>query len=322
MRYLGALCISAIALIPGLGALDAAAQAFPSKPIRMIQPAPAGAPPDVISRIFARAMADALGQTVIVENRPGAGWTLGFAEAAKAAPDGHTIVWAATSALVLGPTLFPNATYDPRTEFAPVGLVAATRLFLVVHPSLPVTTLKEFTDYARAHPGKLNFGSAGVGTHPHVAMEVLRANTGLDLVHVPFKGNHFTTLVAGDVQAVIETPVGFAPFVAAGKARLIAIASKARHRDYPDVPTAAESGVPFEADGWNGVLAPRATPPEVVARLNAAIRTAVNSDALRDAFTKIGTDPASSSPDEFRALISAEFDKWTRAWKASGAKLN
>ncbi len=290
--------------------------------MRLIQPAPAGAPPDVVSRVFARAMTDALGQTVFVDNRPGAGWTLGFTEAAKAAPDGHTIVWAATSVFSLGPTLFPNATYDPRTDFAPVSLVSASRMFLVVHPSVPVTTLKEFTDYARAHPGKLNFGSAGVGTLPHVAMEVLRANVGLDLVHVPFKGNHFTTLVAGDVQAVFEAPTGFAPFVAAGKARLLAIASKARHRDYPDVPTAAESGIPFEADAWQGVLAPRGTPPEIVARLNAAIRTAVSSDTLRDAFAKVGTDPVSSSPEEFRTLINTEIDSWTRAWKASGAKLN
>ena len=322
MRSLRTLFASVIAVSLGLSAIDGAAQAFPSKPIRMIQPAPAGAPPDVVSRVFARAMTDALGQTVFVENRPGAGWTLGFAEAAKAVPDGHTIAWATISVFALGPLLFPNATYDLRTDFAPISLVSATRLFLVVHPSLPVRTLKEFTDYARAHPGKLNFGSAGIGTHPHLAMEVLRANAGLDLVHVPFKGNHFTTLVAGEVQAVFEAPTGFAPFVAAGKARLIAIASKARHRDYPDVPTTAESGIPFEADAWHGVLAPRGIPPEVVARLNAAIRTAVNSDALRDAFTKIGTDPVSSSPDEFRTLIATEIDNWTRAWKASGAKLN
>jgi tripartite-type tricarboxylate transporter receptor subunit TctC len=299
-----------------------AAQPYPTKPVKMIVPTPAGAPPDVLARLFARSLTGSLGGQVLVENRSGAGWTIGATEVAKAIPDGYTLLWGVTSVLALGPSLFPNATYDIRTDFAPVGTVNKMRMFLVVHPSIPAATMKEFVDYARARPGQINYSSAGNGTLPHLAMEMFKSSAGLDLVHVPFKGNHFTSLVAGDVQAVFDAPVAFAPFVRAGKARLIAVASSSRDSDYPTIPTAAEAGIPIELDVWQGVLAPRATAPAIIAQLNASIRKAIETTDYRDAFARFGVELVAGTPEQFGSLIAAEHTKWTRAWKTSGAKLD
>ncbi|MEO7405056.1 MAG: tripartite tricarboxylate transporter substrate binding protein, partial [Burkholderiales bacterium] len=299
-----------------------AAQGYPAKPIRIIVPAPAGTPPDVASRVFARAMTEVIAQQVIVENRPGAGGTIGSAAVANAAPDGYTLLWGLPNAIALGPVLFPDAGFRSWTDLAPISLVNTSRFFLVVHPSVPVTTLKEFVEYAKARPGKLNYSSAGSGTVPHIVMEMFKSAAGVDLVHVPFKGNHFTTLVAGEVQSVFENPSGFAQFARAGKARPLAVASTTRYAEFPDLPTMAEAGVPFQAEVWMGVLAPRGTPTDIISRLNAATRSAVDSKALRDSFASLGTEPITNSSDEFSRFISVEVDKWTRAWKASGAKLD
>lgn len=301
--------------------VPAAAQTWPAKPVKLVVPAPPGAPPDALGRLFARAMSETLGQQVVVENRPGAGWTIGAGEVAKAAPDGYTLLWAVTSVVAIGPSLFPNAAYDLRTDFAPISAVNRSRMFLVVHPSVPATTMREFVEYAKARPGKLNYGSAGNGTLPHLAMELFKSATGVDIVHVPFKGNHFANLVAGDVQAAFESPVAFGSFVRADKARALAVASATRDREFPAVPTAAEGGTAIDADAWMGILAPRGTPSAIVARLNAETRKAVEAKEYRDAIAKFGVEAVAMAPEQFATLVAAEHDKWTRTWKASGAKM-
>jgi tripartite-type tricarboxylate transporter receptor subunit TctC len=316
------LAIAIATTVALLSAAPAAAQTWPSKPVRLVVPAPPGAPPDALARLFARTLGETLGQQVIAENRPGAGWTIGSAEVAKAAPDGHTLLWAVTSVVAIGPSLFPNAGYDLRTDFAPISAVNRTRMFLVVHPSIPATTMREFVEYAKARPGKLNYGSAGNGTLPHLAMELFKSATGVDIVHVPFKGNHFANLVAGDVQAAFESPVAFAPFVRADKARALAVASGTRDREFPAVPTAAEGGTAIDADGWFGIFAPRGTPAAVVARLNAETRKVVETKEYRDAIAKFGVESVATTPEQFATLVAAEHEKWTRAWKASGAKMD
>lgn len=298
----------------------AAAQTSPAPPIRLIMPAPAGAPPDVLGRVFAPALGAALGQQVVVENRPGAGWTIGLGELAKAAPDGRTLAWAVTGVFALGPTLFPNASYDVRSDFTPVGAVGRNPLFLVVHPSVPATTLREFVDFARGNPGKLNYSSAGNGTLPHLVMEMFKTAAAVDLVHVPYKGNHFATLVAGEVHAVFDAAMAFAPFARSGKARVLAVASDTRDRAYPTIPTAAEAGTPIDSDVWHSILAPRGLPPAVVTRLNAAIRAAVAEPEVREAFARFAVEPTATTPEAFGKLLATEIDKWTRAWKSSGAK--
>lgn len=301
------------------GASAVFAQTYPSKPVQLVVPVPVGALPDIDSRAFARQLGEELGQQIVVENRPGAGGTIGAAAVAKAAADGHTLLWG-LPLLAIGPTLFPNPGAD--TPLAPISLIQIIPSFLVVHPSVPATSLREFIDHARARPGKLNYSSAGPGTYPHIAMEMFKGVTGLDLVHVPYRGNHFSTLVAGEVQVAIEGPSTLTSFVRAGKARLLAVTGASRHPDYPDIPTAKEAGIPFEVVGWAGLLAPHGTPGAVIARLNEAVRKTVASQAMRDWYAKMGSMPATSSPAEFATFIRVETDRWTRAWKSSGAKLD
>lgn len=322
MHTMRALIFSVAAIWLCAAAPPAASQAYPAKPVKLILPVPTGAPPDVVGRIFARALSESLGEQVIAENRPGAGGTIGAAALAKAPPDGYTLMWAITPLLALGPELFPNAGFDPRADFTPVSLVMASRLFLVVHPSVPARTLKEFVDYAKANPNKLNFSSAGNGTVPHVAMQMFQSVAGVELVHVPFKGNHFSTLVAGEVHAVMESPVGFTQFVRADKARVLAVVSRARHPGFPDVPTATEAGLPIEADTWQGIIAPRGTSAQIIATLNAATRKATASKEVLDAFRSFGIEVTTNSPEAFKTLIDVEVDKWSRAWRASGARAN
>jgi tripartite-type tricarboxylate transporter receptor subunit TctC len=304
-----------------VGAMTVSAQTYPAKPIRLVVPFPVGTPPDVLARVAAQQLSGGLGQQVVIDNRPGAAATIGMAAAAGAPPDGYTLAWGSTGSLAIGPALFTKAGYDARS-FEPISLVGTAPFFLTVHPAVPATTLAELVALARSQPGKLNYGSSGSGSPPHIMMEMFKSQAGVDITHIAYKGNHFPGLLAGEVQTNFEAPATFAPHVKAGKARLLAVTGASRHPAYPDIPTVREAGLPeLEMLTWNGLVAPRGTSREIVARLNAATQNALASKGLQDAFANLSTDPAGGTPEQFGARIAAETEKWSRWVKLSGATI-
>jgi len=301
---------------------DVAGQVYPSKPIRLIVASAPGTPPDLLGRITAQKLTEGLGQQVVVEDRPGAGGTLGTAAGASAPPDGYTLTLGSTGFLAVAPAIYPHVGYDARKSFAPITLIATSCVFLTVHPSVPADTVKDFIDFARSHPGQLNYGSPGNGTVVHITMEMFKSATGINLVHIPHKGSHFPALVAGQVQATFENPVTFGPYVRAGGVRLLAVANATRHANYPQVPTFTEAGVAgMELPNWFGLMAPRGTPFEIIARLNAEMHKALATKEMRDTLAKLGADPAGTTPEQFATFIADEVTRWSRVVKLSGAKL-
>jgi len=303
----------------------AVAQAFPTKPLKIVVAFNPGGPPDIAARIIAQKLSEAMGQQVLVENRPGAGGTIGAAVVANSAPDGHTLLLATTGVLAAAPSLFSNPGYDPRNSFAPVSMIGIADFVMVVNPALPATTLKELIGLARARPGQINYGSAGNGTPPHIVAEMFKVMAEVNLVHVPYKGTAaaMTALLAGDVQVYFDQLAPLQPHIRAGKMRALAVASVRQHPQLPGVPTAAEGGLPgYEASAWTGLVVPRGTPASVIARLNAETLKALATKEVRDLLAKQGTEPAGNSPEEFAALIDKDIEKWSRAVKASGAKID
>jgi tripartite-type tricarboxylate transporter receptor subunit TctC len=302
----------------------AAAQGYPAKPIRIIALS-AGAPPDFVARTMAQYLTTALGQQVIVENRPGAGGTIATALAAKATADGYTLLLASTSNLSISPSLYANPGYDPVTSFAPISLLATAPFLVLVHPSLPARSLKELIALAKARPGELNYGSAGTGTPLHIGGEMLKTAAGVQLVHVAYKGPGpaVIDLLSGRIQVVIEQLYPVAQHIQSGKIRALAVADVKRHPQLPDLPTAAEAGLPgYEVVAWMGLVAPRGTPPDVVRRLNTELLKALQTKEVRDGLFNQGLQPAGNSPEEFSAFIVSEGARWSRAVKTSGAKID
>jgi len=294
----------------------ALAQAFPSKPIRLIVPFPPGGTTDTMSRVIAPHLAELLGQQVLVENRPGAGGTLGTEAAAKSPADGYTILLGTISTLAIAPNFYPNLRYDSVSSFAAISLIARVPFAIFVNSSVPARSLQDLIDLARANPGRLNYASAGNGTLPQVAGERFKAMTATDLVHIPYKGDAaaMADLVSGQVQIIFDGLSAYEQYVQAGKVRVLAVATSQRHPLLPTVPTAAEAGLPgYEVTAWFGLLAPRGTPLEVIGRLNAAILNALARDTVRDSLTRRGITPAASSPDQFSALIKEEAAQWAHA---------
>lgn len=303
----------------------AVAQAFPAKPLKIVVAFNPGGPPDIAARIIAQKLSETMGQQVLVENRPGAGGTIGAATVANSTPDGHTLLLATTGVLAAAPSLFSNPGYDPRNSFAPVSAIGIADFVMVVNPALQATTLKELIGLARARPGQINYGSAGNGTPPHIVAEMFKVMAEVNLVHVPYKGTAaaMTALLAGDVQVYFDQLAPLQPHIRAGKMRALAVASVRRHPQLPGVPTAAEGGLPgYEASAWTGLVVPRGTPTSVIARLNAETLKALATKEVRDLLAKQGTEPAGNSPEEFAALIDKDIEKWSRAVKASGAKID
>jgi len=311
-------CCASVSLLSSAPTL---AQPWPAKPIRLVVGFGAGTPPDVFGRLIAGPLGDALGERVLVENRPGRGSTLASAQVANAAPDGYTLAMGTTGTLAIGPALFANPGFDPVRSFAPISLIARAPIFLVVHPSVPATTVREFLEHAQARPTPLLYGSGGNGSPPHLLMELLKFRTGTDLLHVPYKDSQVPALIAGDVLVSMLTPATFGGLHRAGKLRPLAVASERRDPGWPEVPTLSEAGVPgIVADTWTGVVAPAGTPPAVIGRLNEALNRTVGSVAIREAFAKMSTEAVASTPDGFGALISAEVTKWAGAIRAAGVK--
>ena len=315
------------ALTAGLALVGASLQAqpYPSKPIRMMVPFPAGGGSDTIARVVGQKLTERLGQSIVVENRPGAGGSIGADVVAKAAPDGYTLLLGSTSELVQYPNVNPKIPYDPVRDFAPITLVATVPMVLVVHPSLPARSVKELVALTKARPDEINFGSAGNGATTHLAVELFILISGARMTHVPYKGSPqaVADLVAGNVQVGIPTMPAALPFIKAGRARALAITSGKRTPVLPDVPTMQEAGVQgYETDLWTGILAPQGTPQAVLSKLHGEIVQVAALPEVKEALGRQGATPSTSTPQEFSAFMKTEYAKWGRVVKEANVRPN
>jgi tripartite-type tricarboxylate transporter receptor subunit TctC len=305
-----------LAFFFALVAAGAAADWQPSRAIRFVVPFAPGGQPDVVARALAEPLSRALGQPVVVENRPGAGGNIAAEAVARAAPDGLTLLMGTNGPIAVSPALYRDLPYDPLRDLAPVTLVGTSPNLIAVNPSLGVTTLAGLVDLARAQPGKLNFSSVGKGSISQLSMELLNSVAGIRTVHIPYNGGApaVTALIAGDVQLLSLNPTALIPQVQAGKARVVAQTSARRSPLIADVPTVAESGYPgFEAEVWMVVMVPAKTPPEAVARLHAELAKIIRAPALRQSlWDRQWIDPVGSTPAEAAAVIRRETEKWSR----------
>jgi len=312
--------LAAIVLFIAAGTPTATlAQPYPNRPIKIIVPTPAGGPVDTVGRIVANHLSKTLGQSVVVDNRAGAGNTIGSKDAANADPDGYTLLYSSASGLVLAPMLQKNAGYDPITSYEPIAVAAQSSNILVVHPSVPVKTVQELVAYAKANPGKVNFSSGGIGVLPHLIGEWFKSRAGLDVVHVPYRGGgpSINGLLAGDVQFTFEGTGVLLPLIEAGKLRALATTSEKRLRELPDLPTMIESGFPgFQSTSWTALLAPAKTPREVIAKLNGQINEVAKSPEFKAALAKLSTEPVGGPPEDLTNLIKADIGKWQPIVKA------
>ena len=322
-RHAQRLALAAFAAL-ALLAPGARAQPYPSHPVRMVVPSAPGGATDIIARIVAQRLADRLGQSVVVENKPGAGTTIGNAEVAKAKPDGYTFLFAPTP-FVISQVVYPKLPYDPQKDFAPVSLLATSPFILVVNAAFPARTTAELVAIAKAKPGTVTFASAGNGTVPHLAGELFRLRAGVDIVHVPYKGGGpaIVDLVSGQVPMMFATPIEVSAHVQSGKLRVLGTTSLARLAAMPDVPTLSESGYPdFEVLSFFGVLAPAGTPPEIVDRVAADLAAVMELPDVRERFAQQSAEARVLGPAAFSAFLARERDKWADIVKRSGAKVD
>ena len=314
-----AVILSVMALAPA-----ANAQApFPNKPIRMLVGFAPGGNTDVVARLVAVKMQEMLGQPVLVENKPGAGGVVATDILAKSAPDGYTLLMSSLGPHTVSPFLQKSATYDPVHDLAPVSNVSVNALMLLVSPTIPVKSVPELIAYAKAHPGKLNYGSSGVGSTTHLSGEVLSSMAGIKLVHVAYKGGPpaLAALLAGDVQFMFSNLSDALPQSKSGKLRAVAVTTAKRVAQVPDMPTVAESGLPgFDVAPWNGIVAPGKTPTEIINKLSDTIQRIVREQSFRDKMFEIGSEPIGDTPEHFRATIAADIARWSRIVKEAGIK--
>jgi tripartite-type tricarboxylate transporter receptor subunit TctC len=302
-------------------ATPSAAQEYPAKPVRILVGFAPGGGIDIAARSLAPALGAALGTQVIVENRPGAGSNIAAETAAKAPPDGYTLLLGSIAALAINPALYRKLSFDPAVDFAPVGQTGTMSNILVVHPVLPAKTVKEFVALAKRQPGQINYASPGAGSSAHLAGELLHRAAGIDIVHVPYKGGGqaIVDVLAGHVTALFgSVPVVMSP-VAAGRLRAVAVTTGKRASAMPQVPTIAESGYAgFEVNNWYGLVAPAGTPQGVIRRLNAEVTALLKSPDLIKRLNQVGHDAATSTPDEFGALIKSELARWAKVVREAG----
>ncbi len=320
--------LRALIIAPALFAVMLAAPAhaaFPEKPVKVVIGFPAGGPLDSHMRLMSDKLATTLGQPVIIDYKSGAGGAVGADSVAKAAPDGYTVLLANTGTMVINPAVYSRLPYNTLRDFAAVARTAQQPLLLVVNPQVPAKTLPEFIAYAKANPGRVNFGSAGNGGISHLVPEMLKQSTGISMTHVPYKGSApaFIDLIAGQVQFMAESVPQAAQYAKQGTVRALAVTSRERNAASPDTPTMAEAGVRnFEVVGFYGILAPAATPKDVVERLAGAFRQVLEDPAIRDRMVQQGADPAFLGSTDFQALLKAEMPRWAAAVAASGTKLD
>lgn len=309
---------------PTAFAQGTAGGAFPSRPVRLVVPFPPGGINDVLARTVAQKMGDQMGQPMVIENRPGAGGTIGSNVVARAPADGYTLLFGATSTVAVSPNLYKGLPYDPVKDFAPIGPLASVASILVVHPAVAARTLPELLALARAKPGSLTFGSAGAGTSQHMGGELLKSLARVDMTHVPYKGGApaMADLVGGQIAFMIEpVPTALAQ-MKAGKVRGVAVTTAARLPVASDLPTIAETVAGYDLTIWFGLLAPAGTPREVVARLSSELGAAVRSADVRERFAAQGADPMSESPEQFGAFIRREIGRWGEVVRVSGARVD
>jgi len=309
----------AMPILPGA----ALAQAWPAKPIRLMVPFPPGGSTDIVARIVAQKLSERLGQSIVIENRGGAGGTLGTAVVAKAAPDGYTLTVASTSTHVVAPGVYARLDYDPVKDFAPVGLMAVSPYLLVVNPSVPAKTLQELVALAKKQPGKLNYASAGIGSTTHLAMEMLKHASATYMLHIPYNGNGpaGTALIGGQVEVLFGSLPALLPHAKSGRARALAVGTPKRSPSLPEVPTVAASGYPgFDASLWLAIMAPAGTPQVVIERLNRELIAIVTAADTRDAFDKAGTEPLTGTPADLAAMIRDGVPKYAQIIRTAGVK--
>jgi len=301
-----------VAVVALLWTASALAQDFPNRPIRIIVPTPAGGPVDVMARVLANALPAVIGQPVFIENKPGAGNTIGSRQAATADPDGYTLMVSAASGLIMSPMIVKNAGYDA-SSFAPIALVAETPQVLVINPQLPFKSVAELVAYAKANPGKLNYSTGGIGTLPHLNAELFKAASGANILHVPYKGGgpSLMAVVAGEVQMTFDTVSTSLQLIQDRKLRALAIVGPKRAPELPDVPAMPEIGFPAVSSGaWTALLAPHDTPPAIIARLNAATNAALQGEITKNALEKLGAQPRGGTPQDLADHIAREQTKW------------
>jgi len=320
-RVLGGLLLWS-ALGAGFGAV--AQEKYPVKPVTLIVPQAPGGANDTVARILAAKLSENFGQQFIVDNRPGAGGNIGTAAAAKARPDGYTLLLTVNSAHVINPFLYKNAGFDPVKDFEPVTPMATVAYLLVVNPSFPAKSVKELIDLAKAKPGELQYASAGNGTLNHLLGEMLKTTAGIDMVHIPYKGASasVTDVVAGRVPISFQSAPSAVSFIKSGKLRVLAVANEKRVPTMPNVPTIGETIPGYGATPWYGVLAPAGTPKPVIAQLHAGIGKALDSKDLQEKMAAQGAEVFKSSPEQFAALIKEELPRWSKTVKASGAQVD
>jgi tripartite-type tricarboxylate transporter receptor subunit TctC len=301
------------------------AQSYPNRIIRLVVPFAAGGSNDIIARLVAERMGEALGQSVVVDNRPGAGGVIGTDSVIKSAPDGYTLMIGATSTMAANPSLYSKMNLDPARDLMPITQIASGPFVLAVPASLPARSVAELIALGKAKPGEINFGSSGVGSSLQLTAELFKSMAGIDIVHVPYKGlaPALADLVAGRIQIIFSDMAGLLPFVQSGQLRALAVTSARRFADLADLPTLAEAGVPgYEATSWYGVLGPAGLPPDIVAKLNRELTAIVRAPAMKEKFTTLGIEAVTGTPDEFRAYIRSEMAKWRAVVTAAAIKVN
>lgn len=304
----------------GLLAGSVSAQTYPIKPVKIVVPSAPGGGTDIVARLLAQSFSKALGQNYIVENKPGAGNLIGIETVARAPADGYTLLFVA-SPLVLNPILFKKVNYDPIKDFSPISLAATAPNILVVHPSTPATNVKEWVELAQKGQNKLSYASAGVGTSPHMSMELFNAMAGIQTLHIPYKGTTpaVTDLLGGQVNAMFSNALTVMPHIQSGKLRALVVSGNRRLELLPDVPTVMEAGIAqYVSLQWYGLLAPSGTPSAVIQTVNREMVKALQSKDIKDKLASEGAEPAGSTPAEFGNLIKNDFDKWSKVAKSSG----
>jgi tripartite-type tricarboxylate transporter receptor subunit TctC len=313
---------AACAALLAAAAAGTLAQGYPGKPVRVVVPSSAGGGTDIVARIIAPRLSERLGQQIVIDNRPGAGTMIGIEVAAKSPPDGYTLL-VAPSTLALNPAVYKKVPYDALRDFAPITQIVGSTSIIVVHPSIPVKTVKELIAFARARPGQMNYASAGSGTYPHMTMELFNSTAGVKMVHIPYKGTApaMIDMLAGHISVMAATVLTGMPQIRAGRLRPLGITSLARSAAAPEIPTVAESGLPgFESVQWYGALVPAQTPKEIVARLHGEMTRVLQMPEVRERFLADGTDPVGNTPDEFGRYIRDETVKWAKVAREAGIK--
>lgn len=303
---------------------DAGAQAYPAKPVRLIVPAPPGSAPDFLSRLLAPKLSDTWGQPMVIDNVLGAGGNIGTDRVAKSAADGYTLLFNTIGPIGVNTSMYEKLPFDPVKDFAPITLVAKVPNILVVHPGVPVASVKELIAYARQNPGKLRYGSPGSGTSNHLSAELLKVMAGIDLLHIPYKSSAqmTTDILGGQVEVVFHNAPVLLPHVKSGALRGLAVTGATRNPSTPDLPTVAEAGVPgFEVTAWFGFMAPAGTPQPVISKIHADVVKAMAAPDVRERMLVQAAQPVGSTPQEYAEFIRAEIAKWAKVVKRSGAKV-